>query len=121
MALPLEGTAAIGKTTSWQAATERRYTTLACRAAQSEARLSLRALVDLLEELADDLPARLPAPQRQALEVALLTEAARLCAFPRGRTTTPSSANRSSLAVSPVVADNPPRVHARLPSCVHNP
>lgn len=42
----------------------RRYTTLACRAAQSEARLSLTALADLLEELADDLPALLPTPQR---------------------------------------------------------
>ena len=75
-ALVLEGSAGIGKTTLWQAATERaaarRYTILACRAAESEAKLSLAALADLLAELADDVLARLPAPQRHALEIALL-------------------------------------------------
>ena len=75
-ALVLEGTAGIGKTTLWQAATERSaargYTTLACRAAESEAKLALAALADLLGGLGDDLLAGLPAPQRQALEVALL-------------------------------------------------
>src|SRR5512132_3210964 len=75
-ALVLEGSAGIGKTTLWQAATERAaargYTILACRAAESEAKLALAALADLLAELADDLLARLPAPQRHALEVALL-------------------------------------------------
>jgi hypothetical protein len=75
-ALVLEGGAGIGKSTLWHAATERaaayRYTTLSCRAAESEAKLALAALADLLAELADDLLARLPAPQRRALEVALL-------------------------------------------------
>jgi DNA-binding NarL/FixJ family response regulator len=75
-ALVLEGSAGIGKSTLWQAATERaaayRYTTLSCRAAESEAKLALAALADLLAALADDLLARLPAPQRRALEVALL-------------------------------------------------
>src|SRR5512132_3502942 len=75
-ALVLEGSAGIGKTTLWQAATERAaargYTILACRAAESEAKLALAALADLLAEVADDLLGRLPAPQRQALEVALL-------------------------------------------------
>jgi predicted ATPase len=75
-ALVLEGTAGIGKTTLWQAATQRAaargYTILACRAAESEAKLALTALADLLAGLGDDLLAALPAPQRQALEVALL-------------------------------------------------
>ena len=80
-ALVLEGSAGMGKTTLWQAATDRaaarRYTILACRAAESEAKLSLAALADLLAELAGDLLARLPAPQRHALEVALLRRDAR--------------------------------------------
>jgi predicted ATPase len=75
-ALLLEGSAGIGKTTVWQAATERGaargYTTLCCRAAESEAKLVLAALADLLADLADDLLTRLPAPQRYALEIALL-------------------------------------------------
>jgi DNA-binding CsgD family transcriptional regulator len=75
-ALVLEGSAGIGKTTLWQAAIKRAaargYTTLACRAAESEAKLALAALADLLAELTNDLLARLPAPQRHALEVALL-------------------------------------------------
>jgi DNA-binding NarL/FixJ family response regulator len=75
-ALVLKGSAGIGKTTLWQAATQRaaarRFTILACRAAESEAKLALAALADLLAELRDDLLVRLPAPQRRALEVALL-------------------------------------------------
>ncbi len=75
-ALVLEGSAGIGKTTLWQAAAERaaarHYTILSCRAAESEAKLSLAALADLLAEPADELLALLPAPQRHALEVALL-------------------------------------------------
>src|SRR5918994_775526 len=47
-ALVLEGSAGIGKTTLWQAATERaaarRYTILACRVAESEAKLALAPL-----------------------------------------------------------------------------
>jgi DNA-binding CsgD family transcriptional regulator len=79
-ALVLEGSAGIGKTTLWQATVERAatrgYIILACRAVESEAKLALAALADLLGELADDLLARLPAPQRHAIEVALLRRAA---------------------------------------------
>jgi DNA-binding CsgD family transcriptional regulator len=79
-ALVLEGSAGIGKTTLWQAATERAakcgYIILACRAVESETKLALAALADLLAEPADDLLARLPTPQRHALEVALLRRAA---------------------------------------------
>jgi tetratricopeptide (TPR) repeat protein len=75
-ALLLEGSAGIGKTTLWQAATQRAtaggYATLCCRAAESEAKLALTALADLLAGLADEVLGRLPAPQRHALEVALL-------------------------------------------------
>jgi DNA-binding CsgD family transcriptional regulator len=78
-ALLLEGSPGIGKTTLWQAATQRAaargYTTLCCRTAESEAKLALAALADLLAELGDDLLARLPAPQQHALGVALLRRA----------------------------------------------
>jgi DNA-binding CsgD family transcriptional regulator len=71
-ALLLEGTAGIGKTTLWQAgvsiARARGHRVLSCRAAESEARLSYAALGDLFDF---ELPA-LPAPQRRALDAALL-------------------------------------------------
>jgi predicted ATPase len=71
-ALLLEGAAGIGKTTLWQAgvsiARARGHRVLACRAAESEARLSYAALGDLFDfELPD-----LPAPQRRALDAAFL-------------------------------------------------
>jgi DNA-binding CsgD family transcriptional regulator len=71
-ALLLEGPAGIGKTTLWHAgvtvARGRGHQVLACRAAASEARLSYAALGDLFDlELPD-----LPAPQRRALDAALL-------------------------------------------------
>jgi hypothetical protein len=71
-ALLLEGAAGIGKTTLWHAglsmARARGHRVLACRAAESEARLSYAALGDLFDfELPD-----LPAPQKCALDAALL-------------------------------------------------
>ena len=71
-ALSLEGTAGIGKTTLWHAgvaiARARGHRVLSCRAAESEARLSYAALGDLFDfELPD-----LPAPQKRALDAALL-------------------------------------------------
>jgi DNA-binding CsgD family transcriptional regulator len=71
-ALSLEGTAGIGKTTLWQAAVSiaraRGHRVLSCRAAEAEARLSYAALGDLFDfELPD-----LPAPQKRALDAALL-------------------------------------------------
>jgi DNA-binding CsgD family transcriptional regulator len=72
LALILEGTAGIGKTTLWHTsvslARARGHRVLACRAAESEARLSYAALGDLFDfELPD-----LPAPQKRALDAALL-------------------------------------------------
>jgi DNA-binding CsgD family transcriptional regulator len=77
-ALVMDGPAGAGKSTLWQAAVDRArdagYTVLACRPAGAEAQLSYAALADLLEpQLAAVLPS-LPAPQRRALEVALLLE-----------------------------------------------
>ena len=71
-ALLLEGAAGIGKTTLWRAgvsfARARGHRVLSSRAAESEARLSYAALGDLFDfELPD-----LPAPQRRALDAALL-------------------------------------------------
>jgi AAA ATPase-like protein len=71
-ALLLEGAAGIGKTTLWHAgvsiARTRGLQVLSCRAAASEARLSYAALGDLFDfELPD-----LPAPQRRAMDAALL-------------------------------------------------
>jgi DNA-binding CsgD family transcriptional regulator len=71
-ALILEGAAGIGKTTLWHAgvsfARARGHRVLACRASESEARLSYAALGDLLDF---ELP-ELPAPQQRALDAALL-------------------------------------------------
>ena len=68
----LEGAAGIGKTTLWHAgvsvARARGHRVLVYRAAESEARLSYAALGDLFNfELPD-----LPAPQKRALDAALL-------------------------------------------------
>jgi len=70
------GPAGIGKTTLWQAglaiAESRGYHVLSCRPAESEADLSFAGLRDLLDDLPDQLLAELPAPQRNAVEIALL-------------------------------------------------
>lgn len=74
--LILAGPAGIGKTTLWQAglsdATRHGYQVLACRPAQSEARLSYASLADLLARVSEEALLELPDPQRQALEVTLL-------------------------------------------------
>jgi DNA-binding CsgD family transcriptional regulator len=78
-ALALEGDAGIGKTTVWREgigrAEERGMLVLSCRAARAEAKLSFAGLADLLEPVDDGAFAELPAPQRGALEVALLRAA----------------------------------------------
>ena len=72
----LNGEAGIGKTTLWEAgvdaARERGMRVLVARASGAEARLSFAALIDLLEPVGPEALAQLPAPQRSALEVALL-------------------------------------------------
>ncbi len=70
-ALTLTGSPGIGKTTLWEAgiALARQIPVLTARPSGAEAQLSFAALIDLCEDLEIDA---LPAPQRSALEVALL-------------------------------------------------
>jgi hypothetical protein len=76
-ALVLEVPAGIGKTTVWREgvamAGAAGFRVLACSPAESEQQLAYSALSDLLAHVALDAD-DLPAPQRRALEVALLVE-----------------------------------------------
>lgn len=75
-ALVIEGPAGAGKSTLWSSAVDvaagAGYLVLSARPAGSEIQLSLAALTDLLEPSLDDVLGELPAPQRRALEGALL-------------------------------------------------
>ena len=72
------GPAGIGKSTlldaAVDAARERSVEVLRCGPGEHESRLSFAALRDLLEHAYDETAAKLPAPQRRALAVALLRE-----------------------------------------------
>ena len=74
--LLVEGEPGIGKTTVMlevvRAARERRYRVLQARPAEAESELSFAALGDLVGDRFDEVRDALPAPQRHALEVALL-------------------------------------------------
>ena len=76
VALLLEGEAGIGKTTLWSqglvSSAARGQRVLRCRPGERETQLAYAALGDLLAEVPDAAMADLPAPQRRALEVALL-------------------------------------------------
>ncbi len=78
-ALLVEGHAGIGKTTVWRAtaaaAAERDYRVISSTAVDGEADLPFVALRDLLEPVPAEAGAELPAPQRDALDVALLRSA----------------------------------------------
>lgn len=78
IAVALEGEAGIGKSTLWRAAVEsageRGLRVLSSRPAESERRLAYAGLGDLLEPVLEDVLPALTAPQRRALEVALLVE-----------------------------------------------
>jgi predicted ATPase len=75
-ALLLSGDPGVGKTTLWEAGIEaaqrRSLRVLSARPSGAEAQLSFAALTDLLENVDVAALPGLPAPQRQALEVALL-------------------------------------------------
>jgi DNA-binding CsgD family transcriptional regulator len=75
-ALLLEGEPGIGKTVLWRAAQElareQGLRVLAAVPATAETRLSFAALADLLEPVLAEVLPPLPAPQRRALEIALL-------------------------------------------------
>jgi DNA-binding CsgD family transcriptional regulator len=72
----LEGEAGIGKTALWRdglaIARADSLRVLWCAPAEVEAALSYSALADLLEEVEPEILSALPAPQRDALEIALL-------------------------------------------------
>src|SRR3954447_20951680 len=71
--LLLEGELGVGKTALWREALARSpYRVLSCGPVEAESELAYAALGDLLMELSDEELAALPAPQRHALEVALL-------------------------------------------------
>src|SRR5438445_611334 len=74
--LLLEGAVGIGKTTLWRAgvraAQELSHKILFCRPAELESRLAFGAIIDLFASIDDAVLTSLPAPQRHALEVALL-------------------------------------------------
>jgi DNA-binding CsgD family transcriptional regulator len=74
--LVLEGEPGIGKTTLWQAVTAsaraKGLSVLISRPAEPEAKLAYAALGDLLTEVGESELQKLPRPQRQALEAALL-------------------------------------------------
>lgn len=74
--LLLSGAAGIGKTTVWRAgvdaARDRGFGVWECRPAASEVRLSYSGLADLLADVPAESLERLPPPQRNALNAALL-------------------------------------------------
>jgi DNA-binding CsgD family transcriptional regulator len=74
-ALLIRGEPGIGKTTIWQAAVARAadasYTVVSCRPSSAETDLPYAGLGDLFDGV-DDVMKALPAPQRRALDVALL-------------------------------------------------
>ena len=76
VALILTGGEGMGKTTLWGAvlsqAEERGFRVLSARPVESEATLAFTAVADLLRDCFDEAVLSLPAPQRSALEAALL-------------------------------------------------
>jgi DNA-binding CsgD family transcriptional regulator len=83
-ALVVSGEPGIGKSTVWRAgvasARSRSFRIMLCRPAEAEAGLSFVGLADLLDGFPQEAFADLPAPQREALDVALghAVEATRL-------------------------------------------
>jgi AAA ATPase domain len=79
-AVVAEGEPGIGKTTVWKAGLEvakaQGSVVLSCRPVEAEVKLAFAALADLLAPVVDAGLDDLPAPQREALEVALLRAAA---------------------------------------------
>ena len=74
--LVIHGQAGIGKTTLWRAAIasapDHGYRVLSTRPAQAEMQLSYAGLADLIAPVLEEGLAKLPSPQRRALEVALV-------------------------------------------------
>jgi DNA-binding CsgD family transcriptional regulator/tetratricopeptide (TPR) repeat protein len=79
-AIVISGEPGIGKTTVWRGGTDlargHGYQLLCCTPTRSEARLSFSGLADLLDQVPEPVVSALPAPQRDALEIALLKRTA---------------------------------------------
>jgi DNA-binding CsgD family transcriptional regulator len=75
-ALRIEGEAGVGKTTVWRealrAARDEGWRVLSASASEQETKLAFVVLGDLLGGALDEVAEQLPAPQRRAIEVALL-------------------------------------------------
>lgn len=107
-ALVLSGAAGIGKTTLWEAALAHARAAglrvLVARGGAAEAKLSLTGVFDLLGTAADEVLPGLPAPQRAALEAALLrAEPGRRPPGPRTLATALLSALRRLAAAEPLL------------------
>ena len=104
-ALVLEGSPGIGKTVLWRAgldlARARGFRVLEAIPASAETRLSFSAIVDLLAPVLADVLPTLPAPQRRALEVALLL------AEPEGSPPDTRALDAALLSVLRVLASDP--------------
>ena len=78
--LVLTGWPGIGKTTLWEACVDEARASgvrvLSARPSDAEARLVFGALIDVLDGVRSEELGHLPAPQLEALEVALLRRAA---------------------------------------------
>jgi DNA-binding CsgD family transcriptional regulator len=102
----LEGEAGIGKTALWLAgiaeAEEQGLRVLTTRPVASETGLSHAALGDLLAPVVDEVGPDIPAPQRHALDVALLRAA------PGSGPVDPRAVGAATLAVLRAVADETP-------------
>ena len=103
----LSGQAGIGKTTLWNAgilsATERGYRVVTARPTEVETGLAFAALGDLLSPLLDLPMPDLPAPQRDALDAALLRAAAASPPQPLGVSLATLSVLRAAATDAPVV------------------
>jgi DNA-binding CsgD family transcriptional regulator len=107
-AIIISGEPGIGKTTMWRygiaGALARGYRVASCHPAGSEKCLSFCGLADLLEQVPAQALDRLPDPQREALEVALLKRTApQTDADRRAISTAVTSLVRGMAATRPVV------------------
>jgi DNA-binding CsgD family transcriptional regulator len=106
----LEGAAGIGKTALWRdgvaGALARSYRVLSCAPAEVEARLSFASLADLLAGIEEEVFASLLAPQRNALEVALLR------ADPAGSPADPRAVGTATVSLLAELASSTPIVVA---------
>jgi DNA-binding CsgD family transcriptional regulator len=103
-ALVLEGEPGIGKTVllSWGTAEAASYRVLAAAPVEAERDLSFTGLTDLLEDALEEVLAKLPSPQRHALEVALLLR------DPGGSDPDPRAIGAAVLGVLRCLADKGP-------------